>query len=387
MSRFRETPRQVWQLLRRNLIAPPVTQAPIEPTYVAGLFSTASGIGESARLCANALEAGGVDVVRLDLSDALDQRDLGELGAAALRSLPCMGTLILHLNAPETETALIKLKLYRPRRWRIVGYWAWELETLPTDWAYGSRYLTEVWTPSRFSAEAIRRQTDKAVKIVPHAIRVPETLQSRGASRRSLNGHLRVLVMGDGRSSLKRKNVSGAIKAFQRAFDDRGDVQLVIKLRNMHEDDSSYELRRAAECDPRINIVNGSINDDERWQLISGCDVFMSLHRSEGFGLTMAEAMACGVPVLATGYSGNLDFMDEESACLVPVEKAKVGADAGPYSSLSGATWASPDIEIASQKLRFLADRPDVRQRIGLRGRDRIRAYASGESYLNALKS
>jgi glycosyltransferase involved in cell wall biosynthesis len=385
-SRVKSFSKKVWQHARRELIVRPTMRPVADTIHVAGLFSTASGIGRSASICANALENSGLRVVRIDLSDVFDQRDL-DGPDTELPTLPSTGTLILHLNPPEIETALIRMGLFWPKRWRVIGYWAWELARVPDHWCGAERFVSEVWCPSEFSASAIAERIDVPVKVVPHAITIPDKLQAAPERTNSDAHTFTALVMADGRSSLKRKNTSGAIRAFQVAFEGRDDAALIIKLRNAEDDASSLDLLQAAESDSRIRVIDDALAGGDIWELIRHVDVLLSLHRSEGFGLTMAEAMACGVCVMATAYSGNLDFMDDKSACLIPAAETDVGGNAGLYSQVPGAKWAEPDLELAAQKLRYLADNPDARLAIGRAGRARILAHSDGLSYLDALKS
>ncbi|MEM8937193.1 MAG: glycosyltransferase family 4 protein, partial [Pseudomonadota bacterium] len=309
---------------RRRVAKPAGTAAEFDaavngPIVVAGLFRTASGIGESARLCADSLEKSGIAVTRVDLSDAFRQTDL--LGDSKYQTFPDepIGTLILHFNAPETLKALARLGYRGDRKWRVIGYWVYELETIPKEWSAAETLVSEIWTPSKFSAEAIAKAIGLPVRVVPHPVSISDLPHPTAETVKPKADGVTVLTMADGRSSLERKNLLGAINAFNEGLGGRENCRLILKTRNLQEHQGpAMAITRLVNVNPQIALIDHALPEDERRRLMASCDIFLSLHRSEGFGLTMAEAMAFGKPVVATGWSGNLDFMDDTCAVLTP---------------------------------------------------------------------
>lgn len=357
------------------------------PLVVAGLFRTASGVGESARRCADALEGHGLEVRRCDLSDAFRQADLPpDARLAAFPEGPA-GTLILHLNAPETAKALLSLGYGRGRRWRVIGYWAWELETLPGDWRGAARHLTEIWTPSEFCAGAIRKSVALPVRVAPHYVAAPAAIRADPFRAGLPGGAVVSLVMGDSRSSLDRKNLLGGVKAFLRGVGDDPNSWLIVKMRNFASDGPFHaSLLKEIKAHPRIRVIDQSVSEEEKWSLVGACDIFLSLHRSEGFGLVIAEAMALGKAVIATGWSGNMEFMTEAASCVVPYELISVRDQAGVYRNAGGGQrWAEPDLDFAAEALKRLSADRAMREALGEQGRELVRSRLDGSQYLNWL--
>lgn len=361
-------------------------QARQGPLAVAGLFQTASGIGASARVCADALEKRGLSPLRVDLSIAFNQADIE--CARALTGFPnnAYGTLILHLNAPETLRGLVELGLFRFRKWRVIGYWVWEFEEAPPHWREATRYLSEIWTPTHFSAAAIRMHADIPVRVVPHYVMPPAAIKTAHPADDAGNHELRVLTAGDGRSSLSRKNLVGAIRAFRMGLGERADCRLIVKTRNLFAHAASADdIRREIADHPRIDLLDISMSEQEKWSLIRSCDIILSLHRSEGFGLLMAEAMTLGKAVIATGWSGNMDFMDANTACLAPYVLNPVDDKSSVYDPTTARRWAEPDIAAAAAFLRRLADKPDERRALGERACAFATPRLDGTAYIAAL--
>lgn len=338
---------------------------------VAGLFSTASGIGESARLCSSALDRLGLAHRKIDLSRLFGQVDLDEAGG--LLTLPeGEGVVLLHLNAPETERALFEIGARRGSRWTFIGFWAWESSSLPASWTAAARYLDEIWTPSRFCAEVVRdRIKKKAVRICPHAVLPIPARPSAPEHAVAADPGIVCLAMADSRSSFHRKNLLGAIKIFQDAFSRESHHRLILKTRNLNEAPAwAQTLSEIVSIDPRIEIINEALSSSELRILIATCDVLLSPHRAEGFGLTLAEAMMLGKLVIATGWSGNLEFMNEQNSVLMPYRLVAVKDPAGVYSGENGAQWADPDLSAGANALRQLAGDVARRSEFGRRARN-----------------
>ena len=298
-----------------------------------------NGIAAGARLQQAMLERLGIEAQIVDASAALRNPFFRAPHAAA-------DAYVLHCGAPQTALLLSAVMPAAGRAWRV-GYWAWELPDPPEDWRGHDALLHEIWTPSRFSRDSLARLTDLPVEVVPHVVPVAAERRRRGA------GPFTVLSLADSRSSHARKNPAGAIAAFRRAFGDSTDARLVLKL------SGSAAARREIEavvgfCD-NVTILSDWLDAQGVLRLFRSADALLSLHRSEGFGLPMLEAMAQGVPVVATGWSGNLDFMDGDSASLVPSRLVPVRDDAGIYRD---SIWAEPDLDAAADALRRLADDP-----------------------------
>jgi glycosyltransferase involved in cell wall biosynthesis len=223
--------------------------------------------------------------------------------------------------------------------------------------------VDEIWTPSTFSLRAIEPVVDRPVHLFPHPVVTPKVDPEFDVVSAGLTGSFNFLATYDFLSSFERKNPLGAITAFSRAFRPGEGPVLVLKSVNGSRFSPQLEqVRIAAEERPDIVILDKYLESEERAALIAGCDCYVSLHRSEGFGLGMAEAMSFGRPVIATAYSGNLDFMDEETAYLVPADRVPVGPDASPYDPL--ANWADPDLDAAAAFMRRVyEDRQGANQR------------------------
>ena len=376
-----------------NLIARPARteharrRAAQGPLVVAGLFGTASGIGQSARACADGLEQQGYQVTRLDLSPHFNQRDLDISGLAQTLPKATSGTLLLHLNAPETYTALRALRLYRPKNWRVVGCWVWEFEQIPPAWLAAVPFLSEIWAPTNFCADAFRRSVDIPVRLAPYYVAPPSHMTDSFRDSLALGADkFVVLSMADGRSSLTRKNLAGSVSAFLEAFPDNEHCALILKTRNLDVDgEGARALRDQIAGDPRIILLNQSITKTEQWALLSSCDVYLSLHRCEGFGLPIAEAMALGKPVVATAWSGNIDFTTPETAMLTPFTIVPVHDISGAYRLLREMSWAQPDIAAAADSLRQLHGNPVLRRQLGEAAKDKIEQALAGDEYGAAL--
>lgn len=279
------------------------------------------------------------------------QADLVDAGAALhnpffrARHVPA-SAYILHCGAPQTARLLSAVMPAAARAWRV-GYWAWELPDPPADWHGHDALLHEIWTPSRFSRESLGRLTALPIEVVPHV--VPGALERR--QRRM--GPFTVLCLADSRSSHARKNPMGAIVAFRRSFGASREARLIVKLNGAPAAHRDIEAL-AAGCG-NVTLVYDWLDAQGLVGLFRSADALLSLHRSEGFGLPMLEAMAQGVPVVATGWSGNLDFMDQDCATLVPAELVAVQDASGIYRN---SVWAEPDLDAAAQALRRLADDP-----------------------------
>ena len=313
------------------------------PIRVVGLFSQTSGIAASARLSVRALQAMGaaVEVVAMR-ADGLDP-------GGRLPTVTSAAAWIFHLNAPELPAAMASLgprRIVGPR----YGVWAWELPRTPSGWLADAALLDEVWAPSRYVAGALAGAASP-VRVTPHPLFVEDYETVAPAPRRAA---FQAVSVFDFNSSLARKNPLGAIEAFRRAFGDDPACELTLKTQNGHAFPALLAALRAA-APGNVRVV------DEVWpyeavkRLIAGADALISLHRAEGFGLTLAEAMALGTTVLATAYSGVLDFLDETCAILVPFAMTPVEDPQGLYR---GQAWAEPDLDAAAAALLRLRSDP-----------------------------
>jgi len=266
-----------------------------------------------------------------------------------------------------------------------IGCWFWELERFPERWHGAIDLVDEIWVTSPFVRDAIAACTPKPVHIVPVALGVD---LPRSYSRDEFGlaeGVFTCLFSFDFNSYVTRKNAEGAIAAFRRAFaDGRGDVRLVIKTINgERHPDALRRLVEAAGGDARIEVRDGILDRIGMWALQACCDCYISLHRSEGLGLGMAECMLLGKPVVATAYSGNLAFMDADNSCLV--EYSLVPVKEGEYPAWRGQYWAEPDIEQAAAHLRRLADDRAYARQIGEKAKASVSQRLSAAASLAAI--
>ena len=287
-----------WQsAYARQMIARPASLRPLDPSaplVVAGLFNTANGIGEGARTTYRALKAAGLNPIAVDLTELFAPMDIKT-------DIPCHpmpddmeGTIILQLNGPETMSAMQHLSMRRNRNWYTIGYWAWELPNFPVGWDKAFRYLSEIWTISSFSADALR-QHPKAprISVFGHAISPPKAVRNARAKMGWSDDEFVFLTLADSMSSLERKNPFAAIRAFREAFGEAPNRRLVIKTRNLNRSEAAQSRIESEIGDAKnISLLDASLTEAELWGLLESADALISLHRSEGFGLTMAEAMA-----------------------------------------------------------------------------------------------
>jgi glycosyltransferase involved in cell wall biosynthesis len=343
---------------------------PNEPTHtegpivVAGFFNTASGLGESARLCLNALRGSGTEAYGIDLSSALMQGSsvIHQFATAPRSSEP--GTLILHVNPPLVPMALFRLGRRVVRNKRIIGFWHWELPRLPNDWLRDFDYIHEVWVPSAFTASAVRAVKRMPVFVVRHPVQRGHTVDM--LRHRPVGVDLLVLTMFNFRSGFTRKNPLAALAAFAAAFDGDRRAHLLIKsLEGAAHPAQWRELQAAAAGIPNVTLLDAVLSPAETSGLIEMSDVILSLHRSEGFGLVPAEAMLRGKPVVATNFSGTVDFLNSRNGSPVDYQLVPAIDPQGVYN-WPDQLWAEPNIESAAAALRRLRD-PGLRAAIGLR--------------------
>ena len=296
--------------------------------------------------------------------------------------------LILHVNAPLLPAALMRLPRGLMRGRRIVGYWAWELETMPATWRHGARFVHEVWAPSRFTAAALEPLAPGRVRVIPHPVASSPPLPSRltRVDFAMPDAAFVVLVSFSLASSFERKNPLAAIAAFRAAFGDAPDRLLVVKV--LHADHAPADLARlqaAVAGAANIRIETRLLPAVDSHALTRCADAVLSLHRSEGFGLIPAEAMLLGRPVIATNYSGTTDFIDE--TCAMPVPYRLIPArDTRRVFEAPGARWAEADIGAAAQMLARLAADPDLRGRMGQAGQAAARARLGAAPLARALR-
>jgi glycosyltransferase involved in cell wall biosynthesis len=261
-----------------------------------------------------------------------------------------------------------------------IVYLAWEQRDGSHYWREVFASFDQVWALSDFAAQGLSRCLERPVHAVPcvmdlEAIPAAGTKIACGLDPDALV----VLYVFDANSSIERKNPEAALEAFEAAFGSRDRVQLCIKVSNAGRLDHRHRLRsflrQASRSGSRVKILTEQHSRHDTLRLISAVDCYMSLHRAEGFGYTCAEAMAYGVPVIATRYSGNLDFMDDESAYLVDAREVEVERAEGPFPR--GSVWAEPSLDGAVHALRAVYYGRDEARRRGIRGRALVEARLS----------
>jgi glycosyltransferase involved in cell wall biosynthesis len=324
----------------------------------------------------------GVPVWTIDLPPLVDGRPEVEAG---LSTIPPPGVpLVLHVNAPMLPLALLRLPDAVTRNRSIIGYWAWEMPEFPPEWRPAAACVNEVWVPSRFTAATLQPLLPGRVKIVPPPLAiVPPVASKAGRSDFGLpDDAVVVLVSFNLASSFVRKNPFAAVAAFRGAFSDRLDRVLLLKVGHPEHAPADFARLSQMARAPNIRIDTRTLPPGDCHALTACADIVLSLHRGEGFGLVMAEAMLLGKPVIATGWSGNTDFMDTTNAALVPYRLAPARDDRSVYRGL----WAEPDVAEAASLLQTLADDPTARGALGKRARESALARLGGKPLIAALE-
>jgi len=277
---------------------------------------------------------------------------------------------LFHINGDEVEPVLRHLAgVPSPApSWRAVSP-AWELPQYPAEWARLLDQFDEVWAFSRFVEQALVQTVHRPVIHVPPAC---EVVLSSFLSRRYFGipeSHYTFLFSFDLRSYVSRKNPEAVVAAYRRVLQKRphAATTLVLKINGAELADDRFRefLASFADLGDRVLVIPRTLGDDEAKNLVRCCDCYVSLHRSEGFGRGPAEAMVLGKPVIATRWSGNLDFMNDSNSLLIDYTLMPVAP--GAYPHWQGQRWADPDVEQAAARMVELLDAPEKGIELGRR--------------------
>jgi glycosyltransferase involved in cell wall biosynthesis len=354
-----------------------------------------TGMAEHARSTFRAFQAAGVTPRLLDVADnnrSFDpdlERDFGPHLVDTLGE----GVNLFGVNGDEAARVIERVGEDAFGRGYNIAYPAWELARYPATWARVLDRFDEIWAPSTFVQAALQGAVSKPVHHMP----LPVDLQlSCFLGRRHFGipeDAFVVVFFFDFASFADRKNPAAVLEAFERLAARRPDAEIhcVIKSRGGQGMDVALEAleARVAALAPRAQALYGDLSDNEIKNLVRVSDVFVSLHRSEGFGRGMAEAMAMGRPAIATGYSGNVDFMPPGTGLLVDYQLVAVAPGAYPHGE--GQVWAEASPEHASRLIEQLLDDPAEARAMGARGRAFMRenysTQAMGRRYVDRLAS
>jgi glycosyltransferase involved in cell wall biosynthesis len=350
---------------------------------VAGYIESEKGVGEAARATLRSLKAVSMPYAVNNILD-MSASGVERPGYRFSRKTP-FGVNLIHVNADLIHRYVRRNRRSMEDHYNI-AYWNWELSSFPEEWLDRFSGLQEVWVPSTFTLEAISRRSPIPVFRVPYSID-PDQTGGQDWLRAQLGLTLQTFVFlfyFDFHSFLERKNPIGLISAFRKAFGTQEDVALVIKCSHSRRASLAL-LERASERAPNIKFYDAILTREVLNSMLGGCDAYVSLHRSEGFGLTLTEAMNLGKPVIATAYSSNLDFMNEGNSFLVKYRLTEIEKDHGPYKK--GCLWAEPDVDHAAELMRYAYHNRDQAAAIGKQGQREIRQLLHPSVIGSAIRS
>ncbi|MEO1043414.1 MAG: glycosyltransferase [Pseudomonadota bacterium] len=356
-------PRPEQESGQTSYAAGPVDHTRDESVLLCGYLKTESGVGQGARSLRHALETAGIATHTLTLMPAEFDNTVQAERRDPTKSRDRVA--IINANADRTLDVVTRHRKKLEGQYRI-GYWAWELPKFPDAWLPAIECVHEIWCPSAFVTNAVSAMTSKPVRTIPHAVEPGNGDGSHARRRLDIGDDTRVvLTTFDTRSFLARKNPAGALEAFKRAFPAPKTDDVVFVMKSHGPADSAEAKRLFTDMAQSDNIISlhGVIEPDALNDLYAAADVFLSLHRSEGFGLSLARSMVEGKPVIATGWSGNIDYMTTDNSRLVEYELADVPPSAYPFAE--GQIWAEPSIDHAAMLLRQLIDDPEARKLLG----------------------
>ena len=343
------------------------------------------GVGEAGRRTFETITATGVPTelvgTRYNTASRQSHRLLDEV-----HDTPSFENVVTCINA-DPLPHIHRLLNLGELRGKHVGLWFWELEKFPAHALPSLAYLHEVWAASSFIQRAVQAVTTKPVRLIRLPIPVPD--RPTAFTRRTLglpeSGFL-FFTNFDYFSVHKRKNPIGVIEAYCAAFGpDDGAVLVVKSINGSQRLTDAEHVRAAAGSRPDVVLLDGYVTSAEIKAMIELADCYVSLHRAEGYGLNLADAMARGTPTIATGYSGNMEFMTPSTSLLVPYELTRVGAGAHPYDPT--ARWAEPDLDKAARSMRAIFDDETLRTTIAAAAREHVLAHHSIQAAAASISS
>ncbi len=315
---------------------------------VVGCLQAESGIGEGLRGHILALQTVGVPVRGINIRSAPGRQE-ERLPEIPLSTAVGNGAA-LFVGSPD-ELPMIQRSVERDHGGRRIAHIAWELSFFPERYLPLLRSLDEIWAPSRFAADSIGMLSPVPVLRIPYVIDTTPTQWKQRKDFRISEKRFVFLFIFDYFSTIERKNPLQLIESFRRAFGDDPSVLLVLKTSHGKDAPDARERVLSAIGDAgNILVIDEYLTRPEVLDLIRCCDSYVSLHRSEGFGMPLAEAMSLGKPVIATNYGGSTDFLDATCGYPIAYRLSAITTSIGPYDA--GALWAEPDTDHAAALLR-----------------------------------
>jgi glycosyltransferase involved in cell wall biosynthesis len=336
------------------------------------------GVGEAARTMARAAEAASIPYSLHDVGYQTENRQ-EDRRAAVKAVINTFGIDILYVNADQTPNTLQYLsRVGRSQADYRIGFWHWEQPRLPEIYWNGFKGLDEIWVPSAFVHEAISAVSPLPVFKVPHAVEFQVDAHWNRESFGIPARKFAVLVMYDFDSYRYRKNPEAAIAAFKLAASGRSDVVMVIKTINASKYPGDYAVLKAEVADlDSVIFIDEVYSRAQTYALEASCDCMLSLHRAEGFGFGPAEMMFLGKPVIATGWSGNMEFMTHMNSFPVNYELKPLAVSLSSYEA--GLDWAEADVDHAASCLRRVINDQALARDVGERARHTLRTKFSPE--------
>jgi glycosyltransferase involved in cell wall biosynthesis len=331
---------------------------------VAGYLTGESGLGGAARGYIEVLQQLGVPLSLTNFTRTSSRQ--GDRTHQNFTSDAPYAINLICINPDQLPYFLSSVNPHFLKDHYNIGVWAWEQPSFPEQWHHFFEPFQEVWVYSHYIADALAPVSPIPILRVPVPIQVAAgSAQFSRADFGLPEDEFSFLFIFDFQSVFVRKNPLAVAEAFRRTFRPDEPVRLVLKFINSDQDPENYQRLQSLVGERRVTLLEGYFSGDRTKGLMAVCDCYVSLHRAEGFGMTLAESMALGKPVIGTGWSGNLDFMSVANSALVDYRLEPLQEQVGAYQA--GQLWATASVEDAARWMRRLYDDRDLAQKLGQR--------------------